>query len=243
MNRNVMVQEAPGEALESVPCGGARMRACLFDLDGVLVDTAGYHYQAWRRLARSLGHDFTEAENEQLKGISRIESLKKLLAWAGLDMPENAQQSLAEAKNKDYVSMIEKMRPADVLPGVRPFLESLKAAGYRVALGSASKNAGLILDRTGLRSYFDEIVDGNLVQRSKPDPEVFLTGAKLLGVAVSDCIVFEDAQAGIEAAKRAGMLAIGIGDATILQQADLVIESMSALSLELLQALWAKGNQ
>ncbi|MCY1529155.1 Beta-phosphoglucomutase [compost metagenome] len=216
---------------------GEQAKACLFDLDGVLVDTAGYHFKAWRKLANKLGFDFTEVQNEELKGISRMESLNKILGWGGIRLSETEKERLAAEKNNDYVAMISTMTPVEVLPGAVRFLEDIKAAGYRIALGSASKNAGLILARTGLEAFFDEVVDGNRVSRSKPDPEVFLAGARMLQVEPACCIVFEDAVAGIEAARRAGMKAIGIGDAAVLQKADIVVPGLDHLTVAQLTQL------
>lgn len=216
---------------------GEQAKACLFDLDGVLVDTAGYHFKAWRKLANKLGFDFTEVQNEELKGISRMESLNKILGWGGIRLSETEKERLATEKNNDYVAMISTMTPAEVLPGAVRFLEDIKAAGYRIALGSASKNAGLILARTGLNIFFDAVVDGNRVSRSKPDPEVFLIGARMLQVEPARCIVFEDAVAGIEAARRAEMKAIGIGDAAVLQKADIVVPGLDHLTVAQLTQL------
>lgn len=213
------------------------LKACLFDLDGVLVDTAIYHFKAWRKLANNLGFDFTEAQNEQLKGVSRVESLNKILEWGKVEKTQEEKQLLADQKNEWYVAMISKMTPEEVLPGTVAFLTAVKAAGYKIALGSASKNSALILERTLLSHFFDEVVDGNLVSKSKPDPEVFLKGASLLGVQTSECIVFEDAVAGIEAAKRAGMKTIGIGKPEILMQADIVVRDLSEITVVSLKQL------
>lgn len=206
-------------------------RACLFDLDGVLVDTAVYHYQAWKRLANTLGFDFSELQNEQLKGISRKESLEKILNWGNVEKTEAEKLELAQRKNEWYVAMIDKMTPKEILPGTLDFLEAVKEEGYFIGLGSASKNATLILDRTQLSSFFDVIVDGNKVSKSKPDPEVFLKGAEMLGVPIANCIVFEDAEAGIEAAKNAGMKSVGIGSKDILSEANLVVSGLDKLSV------------
>jgi len=213
------------------------IKACLFDLDGVLVDTAVYHYKAWRKLANNLGFDFTEQQNEQLKGISRVESLNKILSWGKIEKTEEEKQALATEKNEWYVAMISKMTPAEVLPGTVDFLNAIKTAGYKIALGSASKNAALILERTELTHFFDEVVDGNTVSKSKPDPEVFLIGAALLNVSTNQCVVFEDAVAGIEAAQRAGMRSIGIGSDQVLTAANLVVKDLSELSLAQLEQL------
>ncbi|KHJ39022.1 beta-phosphoglucomutase [Pedobacter glucosidilyticus] len=206
------------------------IKAFIFDLDGVIVDTAVYHFKAWKKLANTLGFDFTEAQNEQLKGISRIDSLNLILGWGGVEKTAKEVQELATLKNQWYVEMINKMTAQEILPGVQSLLSSLKSAGIKCALGSASKNASLILERTGLTSFFDVIVDGNEVSVSKPNPEVFLKGAQLLQVAPQQCVVFEDALAGIEAAKNADMRVIGIGEESILKNADWVLPNLEGQS-------------
>ncbi|SDM02512.1 beta-phosphoglucomutase [Pedobacter antarcticus] len=211
--------------------------ACIFDLDGVLVDTAVYHYQAWKKLANSLGFDFSHAQNEQLKGVNRQRSLEKILNWGGITKTAAEQEELAALKNSWYVEMISKMSDTEVLPGSLTLLTELQAAGVPVALGSASKNSGLILERTGLSHFFNAIVDGNSVTSSKPDPEVFLKGAELLRTEPSNCVVFEDAAAGVEAALAAKMAVVGIGTAENLPGADVVIEDLSKINLEKLKAL------
>ncbi|PWG80230.1 beta-phosphoglucomutase [Pararcticibacter amylolyticus] len=213
------------------------IKACLFDLDGVIVDTAVYHYRAWKRLANELGFDFTEEENEKLKGVSRVRSLELILEWAGITKTEEERAELAARKNSWYVDMISSMQPEEVLPGAREFLEEVRAAGMKTALGSASKNSGLILERTGLLSLFDAIVDGNSVTASKPDPQVFLKGAEALNTAPHQCVVFEDAVAGIEAAKAGGMKVVGVGSPEILHDADLVVKGLYELSTDLLYHL------
>ncbi|WP_312137909.1 beta-phosphoglucomutase [Sphingobacterium sp.] len=214
------------------------LQACLFDLDGVLVDTAKYHYLAWKQLANSLGFDFTELQNEELKGISRVESLKKILKWGGLDFPEERQDELASLKNSWYVEMISEMKADEVLSGSFELLEELRENQIKIALGSASKNAQLILDNTGLTPYFDVIVDGNVVSKSKPDPEVFLKGAEMLHISPSGCVVFEDASAGVEAALRATMKAIGIGSPKELSKAHLVVGDLTKIQLKAIQNLF-----
>lgn len=213
------------------------VKACLFDLDGVLVDTAVFHFQAWRRLARELGFDFTEHQNEQLKGISRMESLDRILAWGGVTLSDDEKNRRAATKNGWYLELVGQMTPADVLPGARDFLDECRDAGLKTALGSASKNARLILENTDLLRYFDAVVDGTHTSRSKPDPDVFLLGARALGVAPADCVVFEDAVAGVEAAHRGGMKAVGIGSPEVLGAADLVIPGFVGFSVERLQTL------
>jgi beta-phosphoglucomutase len=210
---------------------------CLFDLDGVLVDTAVYHYQAWKALANSLGFDFSEAQNEHLKGINRMRSLEMILEWGSVKKTAEEMEALATTKNAAYVEMISKMTENEVLPGSKQLLNDLKAAGIKIALGSASKNSGLILERTGLAPLFDVIVDGNHVGTSKPDPEVFLRGAEGLGIAPEHCVVFEDAQAGVQAAIAGNMKVVGVGEATNLEGADLVIKDLSGITVEQVVAL------
>jgi beta-phosphoglucomutase len=213
------------------------IKGLLFDLDGVLVDTAVYHYQAWLRMAKTMGFEFSEKQNEELKGISRMDSLDKILGWGNVIKSDAEKQELATQKNDWYVEMINKMTPKEILPGVLDFLKFANEAGYNMALGSASKNSGIILKNTNIAHFFDAIVDGNSVSKSKPDPEVFLKGAELLGLKAIECVVFEDAAAGIEAAKRGGMKAIGIGDKSILKQADKVVSGLDKLTLQDLKQL------
>ncbi|WP_028296670.1 beta-phosphoglucomutase [Olivibacter sitiensis] len=207
------------------------IKGLIFDLDGVLVDTAVFHFQAWKRLANTLGYDFTERENEQLKGVSRVQSLQLILKWAGIEKTEAEQEALAAKKNDWYLELVNQMKMGDTLPGAEEFLKESKAAGYKIALGSASKNARLILEKTGIIDYFDAIIDGNGVSASKPDPEVFLKGAEALGVEPADCLVFEDAQAGIDAARVGGMHVVGIGKAEDLHGTDFVIRDLRGLKV------------
>jgi beta-phosphoglucomutase len=198
-------------------------KACLFDLDGVLVDTAIYHFQAWKMLGENFNYQLTEEQNEQLKGVSRVESLNRILDWANYSATDEQKEAWLVEKNENYLQLISTMNPAEILPGVLDFLGQIKELGYKIALGSASKNSEVILTKTDLLPWFDLIIDGNKVTKSKPDPEVFLKGAEGLGFKPEECIVFEDAQAGVEAAKKGGMKAIGIGDADVLSEADKVI--------------------
>lgn len=200
------------------------IKGVIFDLDGVLVDTAVFHFQAWKRLAQELGFDFTEIENEQLKGVSRIASLEKILTWAGVDASESEKIEMAERKNRWYLDLVEQMKADEILPGSLKLLHWLKENGYQIALGSASKNAPLILEKTGMISFFDVLVDGNSVSLSKPHPEVFLKAARELELFPESCLVFEDAQAGVDAARAAGMKVIGIGSS--LYGTDLSINSL-----------------
>ncbi|WP_058301234.1 beta-phosphoglucomutase [Gorillibacterium timonense] len=207
------------------------LKACLFDLDGVLVDTAKYHYLAWRRLAEELGFPFTQEDNERLKGVSRMASLDILLSIGGMTLAPDEKEALAAKKNGWYVEMISRMDESEILPGALDFLKACREAGLKVALGSASKNSSIILTNTGLTPYFDAIIDGTKTQAAKPDPEVFLLGAEALGVSPAECVVFEDAEAGIEAARRGGMRSVGIGSPTILNKADLVVPSLGAMTV------------
>jgi beta-phosphoglucomutase len=207
------------------------IKACLFDLDGVLVDTARFHYLAWKLLADGLGFEFTETDNERLKGISRMDSLDILLDIGNIELPAEDKTRIANEKNKVYLSYVEQMTPGDVLPGVSNFLKELKDTGILTGLGSASKNARLILQKTGLDSMFNVIVDGNMVTQAKPHPEVFALGAHLLEVEPNDCLVFEDAVAGIQAAHNAGMKCVGIGSPQTLKKADLVLPGFMNLKM------------
>jgi len=211
------------------------IEACLFDLDGVVVDTAKYHFIAWKALAEELGFEFTLEDNERLKGVSRMQSLEILLEIGNLRVSDREKLAMAEKKNALYVSYIEKMTPEETLPGVEQFLQELRTAGIRIALGSASKNAPMILERIQLSGMFDAIVDGNSITEAKPNPEVFLKGAEKLGVLPENCVVFEDAIAGIEAAQNANMYSVGIGDPETLGFADMVIPGFDGFTVDLLK--------
>jgi beta-phosphoglucomutase len=205
------------------------IRGFLFDLDGVLVDTAQYHFLAWQRMAAELGIHFGEAENEQLKGVSRAESLNRILAWGGKSLSDAEKQHWMTLKNDWYLELVRGMPADDYLPGAHEFLRASRAAGIKVALGSASKNAPLILERLGWIPLFDAMVDGNVVTASKPDPEVFLEGARRLGLKPEECVVFEDSEAGVEAARRGGMKVVGIGHGL---DADLLVTGLDRLTPE-----------
>ncbi len=214
----------------------ALVKACIFDLDGVIVDTAKYHYLAWKRLAKELGFEFTEKDNEQLKGVSRMESLEILLRVGNIKIDDpKIKEQLADKKNGWYVEYINQMTKDEILPGVLDFLKLLKENGIKIAIGSASKNTMTILRRIELDDYFDVVIDGTKITKAKPDPEVFLKAAEELNIAPEGCCVFEDAVAGIEAAKRAGMKCIGVGNPNILKDADKVIQSFENQTLELIK--------
>ena len=214
-----------------------KIQACIFDLDGVIVDTAVYHYRAWKRLANQLGFDFTETDNEKLKGVSRTRSLELILEWGGVQKTEAEKEELASRKNEWYVQMINQMKPDEILPGAKEFVKACKDAGIKTALGSASKNSMMILDKIGMASLFDAIIDGNKVSKPKPDPEVFLKAAEELDIPPANCVVFEDAIAGIEAAKAGGIKAVGIGDSKTLKEADLVLKGLNEMSLDVLNKI------
>jgi len=205
------------------------MRGAIFDLDGVIVDTAKYHYLAWRRLATQLGFDFTPADNERLKGVSRMRSLEILLEVGGRSFDPATCRTLAARKNSWYVEYIRAMDAREILPGASEYIGLLRKAGVKTALASASKNAPTILERLGISGLFDAVVDGTQVTNSKPDPEAFLLAASAMGVPPRDCVVFEDAEAGVEAARRAGMGIVGIGRPESLKDADLVAASLGQL--------------
>ena len=211
------------------------IKACLFDLDGVIVDTARFHYIAWRQLANDLGFDLSEHQNEQLKGISRMESLEIILALGGVQISEEEKLERAAEKNVRYLELCKQMTPDDTLPGVKAFLDELKDASIGIGLGSASKNAKIILERIDMLSYFETIVDGNRVTKGKPDPQVFQMGADDLGVSPAHCVVFEDAVAGVQSAKAAGMFAVGIGEEAVLTEADIVVPGFANFGLQDLQ--------
>lgn len=213
------------------------IQACLFDLDGVIVDTAVYHYKAWKRLANQLGFNFTEEQNELLKGVSRVRSLEIILEIGGVTKTEAEKEELATRKNTWYVEMITQMQPDEILPGAREFVQACRDAGIKTALGSASKNSMTILEKIGMVNLFDAIIDGNKVSKAKPDPEVFLKGAEALGVAPSACVVFEDAIAGVEAAINGEMKVVGIGSPKVLKGANLVVNGLDEMSLEILKTL------
>lgn len=212
-------------------------KACIFDLDGVVVDTAKYHYLAWKRLTDNLGILFTEKDNEHLKGVSRMTSLEKILELGGRNLPGSEKEELATLKNNWYIDYISTMTPADILPGTFEFITELKRKEIKVALGSASRNTPLILDRVGLKNVFDAVADGNCVHKAKPDPEVFLKAAGMVGVETGRCVVFEDAYAGVEAALNAGMICIGIGNNEVLKDAHMVIKGLYEMNLDKLIAL------
>ena len=212
-------------------------KAFIFDLDGVIVDTAKFHYLAWKELANELGFNFTEEQNEQLKGVSRVASLEILLNIGKIQLSNERKEILLKEKNEQYLRYISKMGQDEILPGIKKLLAYLKENQISFCLGSASKNARLILKILDLYDLFDAIVDGNDVSSAKPDPEVFLIAANKLNKDPHDCIVIEDARAGIQAANNAQMVSIGIGDKKVLNEAGFVLNNTSELTIEFVKKL------
>ncbi|MQA38580.1 beta-phosphoglucomutase [Rugamonas aquatica] len=210
----------------------SRFKAVIFDLDGVITDTAHYHYLAWKRLAESQGVHFDHAFNENLKGIDRMGSLDLILASSKRVYTPEEKLALADEKNRHYQELIATMSSADLLPGAVRALDVVRAAGLRIGLASVSKNAFTVLGRLGITDKFDYVVDAATIARGKPDPEIFLKAARELGVAPEDCLGVEDAVAGVASIKSAGMFALGIGHPFVLTQADVVITSLGDFNLE-----------
>ncbi|PJC87209.1 beta-phosphoglucomutase [Vibrio sp. HA2012] len=199
----------------------------IFDLDGVIVDTARYHYLAWKKIADELDIFFDEALNESLKGVSRVECLEILIKYSGIALSDAEKADILSRKNDYYLDFIAQLTHSDLLPGVKALLDRCKDDGIYICLGSASKNAEYILDKLNIKHYFDVIVDGNHVTKAKPDPEVFCRASEALNVPYENCIVFEDSIAGITAAKNAGMYTVGIGSKDVLTEADIVFSDLS----------------
>ena len=213
------------------------IKGFIFDLDGVIVDTAKYHYLSWKQLANELGFDITLAQNEQLKGVSRVRSLEIILGWGNKTLSEEAFETYMAEKNDNYLSHIAKMDATEILPDVPKVLTYLHETQQGIALGSASKNARKILKKVGLFEDFQAIVDGNDVSKAKPDPEVFLIAAKQLNKIPTDCIVFEDSVAGVTAANTAGMISIGIGSKETLSHADYVFNDFTEIQTSFIKEL------
>lgn len=211
------------------------IRACIFDLDGVIVDTAHYHYLAWKRLAGDLGIELSLQDNEKLKGVSRMESLEIILQLGGVEISDEKKVEYATLKNEWFVEYVEEMKPEEIFPGVKTLIKSLREKEISVALASSSKNAKRVIHLLQLDNEFDAIVDGTMIEKTKPDPEIFLLAAQMLGVKPIECLVFEDAQAGVEAARRAGMRCVGIGKMETLSSADLVLEKTGDFHVERLE--------
>ncbi|GGD19835.1 beta-phosphoglucomutase [Flavobacterium orientale] len=209
----------------------------IFDLDGVIVDTAKYHYLAWQKIAHQLGIEFTPEHNEELKGVSRVRSLDLILALGNMEASQEDKNRWLVQKNEDYLSYLVDMDESEILPGVLPVLIYLKENKQKIVLGSASKNAKPILEKAKIIDYFDAIVDGNDVSNAKPDPEVFIQGAKKVNFSNEECIVFEDSVAGVQAANIAGMTSVGIGEESILHEAQFVFPDFTHIDLNFIQNL------
>jgi len=213
------------------------IKACIFDLDGVIVDTAHYHFLAWRRLAKEIGIDLTIEDNERLKGVSRMQSLEIILELGGISLSEHDKETLANKKNSWFVDYLERMAPEEIFPGVKSLIKDLRGLGIKVALASSSKNAKTVIQLLHIHQEFDTVVDGTMITHSKPDPEIFLLAAKKLNIDPKDCLVFEDAEAGVEAALAAGMKCVGVGSPVQLGNANKVIAKTSEFHIAALSEL------
>ena len=212
-------------------------KAFIFDLDGVIVDTAKFHFLAWKKLADSLNINFTHEINEQLKGVSRVRSLEIILSQGNVQASQEDKNNWLVQKNEDYLAFVHKMDKSEILPRVEEVLQFLKTNNQYVVLGSASKNARPILEKVNILHYFDALVDGNDVTNAKPDPEVFLQGANQVQVAYKDAIVFEDSVAGIQAANVAGMTSVGIGEKEVLHESDFCFRDFTEMSNDFIMQL------
>ncbi|MFH1367617.1 MAG: beta-phosphoglucomutase [Elusimicrobiota bacterium] len=213
-------------------------KGVIFDLDGVIVNTAKFHYLGWKKLADEIGIPFDEVKNEKLKGVNRRDSLIALL---GRMPDEKTINELCDRKNKYYLEFVAKIDRSEILPGAMKMIESIKQKnGWKQALASSSKNARLVLNKLDIDKYFNAIVDGSETERAKPDPELFLKAASRMGLTKDDVVVVEDAESGVEAAKRGGMLCIGLGDPKILGKADVVVKDLSYIDIEKIERLFVK---
>jgi beta-phosphoglucomutase len=213
------------------------IKACIFDLDGVIVDTARYHYLAWKRLAKELGIDLTLEDNERLKGVSRMRSMEIILEIGGISIGEHEKERLANKKNTWFVDYIERMAPEEIFPGVKLLIKEMRELGIKTALASSSKNAKTVIQLLHIRNEFDVVVDGTMITHTKPHPEIFLLAADRLGVEPEACLVFEDAEAGVEAALAAGMKCVGVGSPVMLKEANRIVSTTSEFQIAELNSL------
>lgn len=213
------------------------IKACIFDLDGVIVDTARYHYLAWKRLAKELGIDLTLEDNERLKGVSRMRSMEIILEIGGISISEHEKERLANKKNTWFVDYIERMAPEEIFPGVKLLIKDMRELGIKTALASSSKNAKTVIQLLHIRNEFDVVVDGTMITHTKPHPEIFLLAADRLGVEPEACLVFEDAEAGVEAALAAGMKCVGVGSPAMLKEANRIVSTTSEFQIAELNTL------
>ena len=218
----------------------AEWKGAIFDLDGVIVNTSRFHFLAWQKMADLLGFSLDAGYKPQLDGVSRMDALDIVLKAGDITCGEEAKRRLADQKNEMYLDLIQSLSEKDLLPGAKELIGALKQKEILVALGSASKNAEFFLKQTGIKDQFDAVVDGRLVSRAKPDPEVFLLAAQELGLKPSECVVFEDAKVGVEAANAAGMSSFGIGDRENLKEADNFAENL--VHWEIIASLFEKEN-
>ena len=213
------------------------IKACIFDLDGVIVDTARYHYFAWKKLAKEIGVDLTLEDNEKLKGVSRMRSLEIILEIGGVSLSEHEKENLANKKNGWFVDYVERMAPEEIYPGVKEMIHGMRDLGLKVALASSSKNAKTVIQLLHIQNEFDAIVDGTMITHTKPHPEIFLMAANKLGIEPARCVVFEDAEAGIEAAIAAGMKCVGVGSPVLLKDANRIVSTTSDFQIAELNKL------
>jgi len=213
------------------------IKACIFDLDGVIVDTARYHYLAWKRLAKELGIDLTMEDNERLKGVSRMRSMEIILEIGGISISEHEKERLANKKNTWFVDYKERMAPEEIFPGVKLLIKEIRELGIKTALASSSKNAKTVIQLLHIRNEFDVVVDGTMITHTKPHPEIFLLAAERLGVEPEACLVFEDAEAGVEAALAAGMKCVGVGSPVMLKEANRIVSTTSEFQIAELNSL------
>ncbi|HMV09800.1 MAG TPA: beta-phosphoglucomutase [Cyclobacteriaceae bacterium] len=213
------------------------IKACIFDLDGVLVDTAHYHFLAWKRLAKEFDYELTEEINEELKGVSRMKSLEIVLNHANVSLENQKKELMADRKNTWFTEYVHNMNPDELFPGVRELFGRLKKDNIRIALASSSKNAQTIIEILGIQNEFETVVDGTMIVHSKPDPEIFLLAARKLNLKPADCVVFEDAEAGVEAALAAGMKCVGIGNPAKLKKANRIVDAIQNFNYSDLQKL------
>lgn len=213
------------------------IKACIFDLDGVLVDTAHYHFLAWKRLAKEFDYELTEEINEELKGVSRMKSLEIVLKHANVSLENQKKELLADRKNGWFTEYVHNMNPNELYPGVRELFSRLRRDNIKFALASSSKNAQTIIEILGIQNEFEAVVDGTMIVHSKPDPEIFLLAASKLNVSPADCVVFEDAEAGVEAALAAGMKCVGIGNPVKLKEANRVVNAIQNFNYSDLQKI------
>jgi beta-phosphoglucomutase len=213
------------------------IKACIFDLDGVIIDTAHYHFLAWKRLGDEMGVNLTEEANERLKGVSRMRSLEIILELGHINKTEEEKEALCRKKNEWFVEYIKKIQPDEMYPGVRELIQEIRKRGIKVALASSSKNAAMVIKLLNLGKEFDAIVDGTMITNTKPDPEIFLLAASKLGIRPEMCLVFEDAEAGVESAIRAGIKCIGVGSQEQLGKANMVVKKTADFELKNLDTL------